>query len=619
MNAAFALLALLPLGALAAPVDGNALAVRAKAADPCALRALLATPARDIALLVAQAVDTRGRACLMVVHANALAREGHGSEAAQNFDAAMDALPEITNALELAKRRSTSTPAPPAPEVAPTSHEEAARFVMQLLREAKPKRAVQVALACHERCAAAQQDAPHEALELATLTALVRAERTDEAIARFARLPHTDASLKARGWVLGKANRHREARDLYAQLAVTTADKTLAAEAAFLAAFTAYDSGDLEDAHTRFATSLPMLAGTPLLASARWYLALCDLLRGRWSQALPVLELLVREMPDEREALKHRYWLARARFATTDKASKVLARDELSALTDSQPIEYYGLLARARLGRKPLQGAKVGADALAQLARDDEDAGKVLLLWQLGLDEEARMFARALGEASADIGLQHKIGDATFGWRRGARFMPFPRTRGGALVRDAGWRVSFASPWRDVVDASANKYGVPASFIYAIMRTESGFDPRAVSVAGAQGLLQLLPSAARGSAGLAGRPLEDARRIFEPEVAIDLGTALLAAGRREFGSLALSAAAYNGGARNVAGWLAQKQDLEVELFIESIPFKETRDYVKRVLAAEATYRALDGGALFLDLPTSLPAPPSTFTHFVMDE
>lgn len=599
----------------------------ARASDPCALRSLVSKPASDIAALVDQAVEARARACLLVVHATALAREGHGSEAAQRFTEAMDALPELANALELAKRRSTTTPPAPAPVLAPTTHEQAAQLIMKLVREAKPKRASELALAFERgpEAKAATLAAPHEAFEVATLTALVRAERIDEAIARAARLPTTDGFVKARAWVLGKAKHYREARDLYAQLAATTTDPALRAEAAFLAAFTAYDIGEIEDARARFASALTMVKGTPFEASARWYLAYCDLLRGRWSDAVPVLELLVNEMPGEREVLKHRYWLARARMESAatsgDKAGKALGRAELLKLADNEPIEFYGMLARRRLDKKPLQGARVAGDAMAPLARDDEDARKVLLLWNLGLDDEARTLARGLGETAAEIGLQHKVGDATFGWRRGARFIPFPRTQagGGALVKDPRWRVSYASPWRDVVDAAAQKYGLPSSFLYAIMRTESGFDPRAISVAGAQGVIQLLPSAARGAAGLAGRPVEDARRIFEAETAIDLGAALLAAGRKEFGSLSLAAAAYNGGAPNVATWMKEHRGLDVELFIERISFKETRDYVKRIAAVEATYRALEGGALTLDLPASIPEPPSTFTHFPMDE
>lgn len=585
--------------------------------DPCALRHLTSKPSAEVVPL-AEKAEARARACLNVVAAGALAREGRKAEAQQRYDDAAAALPEIASFLELAKKRATTTLPPREPtEGKPSTPDEAAALVTRLLRQARPARAADLAVSFPR--SAARSGEPHEALEVATVTALVRAERIDEALARAARLPPSDAFRKVRAWALSKAEKHVEARDLYTSLAASTADPTMKAEATFFAAFSSYEANDLEDARARFAAGLETTRGSAFEASARWYLALCDLLRGRFAEAVPVLDALVRELPSDREALKHRYWLARARIASGDRAAKKQGEAELRALAQNDPIELYGMLARRRLGKKPLRGTTVGADAVARLAREDEPAAVALLLWNLGLDDEARTVARGLGESPADIGVQHRVGDAHFGWRRGAKHIPFPRTRAGALVNDARWRVSYAAPWKDVVDAAARAHRVPSSFLYAIMRTESGFDPRAVSVAGAQGVIQLLPSAARGACGLAGRPVEDAARIFEPEVAVHLGAALLGKNRAELGSILLAAAAYNAGALHVVRWMKDHNSLEVELFIERIPFKETRDYVKRVLAVEAVYRALDGQPLALELPEAIPPPPANVTHFPMDE
>jgi soluble lytic murein transglycosylase-like protein len=588
-------------------VSALLLAASTASADPCALRDLVGKPAKEIAPLVDKAAEGRARACMNVVLAVALAREGKGSDAVKRFDAAADALPEIANAIELAKKRATSSPNAPAKDAQPKTREEAAQLIMKLVREAKPKRAVEVAFA-FEKAAPPEF---HEAFEVATLTALVRADRHDDAVKRGAAVvQQTPGIVKARAWVFSKARRYAEARDLYAT--VKSDDPAVQAEAAFLSAFSAYEGGDHDDAKKRFTAALPAVKDSVYAGSTRWYIAFCDILRGKWKDAVPTLQALVSELPDEREALKHRYWLARARIESGDKKG---GKAELSKVSE-EPIEYYGILARKRLGRAPIKGTKVAADAMAKLAKDDD---KVLLLWGIGLDDEARTLARSLGEDAPAIGLQHKVNDATYGWRRGAKFIPFPRTSGGALSKSPNWRVSYASPWLDVVEASAAKHGAASSFVYAIMRTESGFDPRAVSVAGALGVIQLLPSASRGSATLAGRPVEDANRIFEPEIAIDLGTALLGTGQREFGSQMLSAAAYNGGAHNVALWMKEYRALETELFIERIPFKETRDYVKRVTAVEAVYRGLNGGDVTPNLPDSIPEPPEKFTHFPMDE
>ena len=73
------------------------------------------------------------------------------------------------------------------------------------------------------------------------------------------------------------------------------------------------------------------------------------------------------------------------------------------------------------------------------------------------------------------------------------------------------------------------------------------------------------------------------------------------------------------GTRCVAAWMADHSSLEPELFVERIPFKETRDYVKKVLATEAVYRALDGKPLTLEMPTEIPPRPAHLTDFPVDE
>lgn len=491
-----------------------------------------------------------------------------------------------------------------------------------LIRTARPARAVQELLA-HTPSAEASA-AEREELQVQLVTALVRAERVDEALARSAALVNGaepgDALRKLRAWTLSKAGRYGDAQQAWAALAARTTDATLKAEALFYDGFARYEANELEAAQ-RFFAEVALAEGSPVRGSsfepfARWYVAFCALLRARPAEAVPELEELVALFPSDRELLKHRYWLARARLEAGDAAR---GNEELEKLAAEEPTDFYGMLARRRLGKGPLKGKKVAADAVLRLARSDELAARARLLMTLGFDDEARALARSLGTDLPTVGLCQSLDDALWGWKRGATFLPLPRAQGGALKGSAGWRVSYAAPWPDVVQGAAGRAGVPPSFVYAIMRTESGFDPRAVSVAGARGVIQLLPSAARGAARLAGRPESDAERIFEPEVAIDLGAALLGAERREMGSLLLAAAAYNGGAPNVAQWVKHFHTLELERFIERIPFRETRDYVKRVLAVEATYRALQGGPLELELPATLSPPAGPLTHFPVDE
>jgi soluble lytic murein transglycosylase len=198
------------------------------------------------------------------------------------------------------------------------------------------------------------------------------------------------------------------------------------------------------------------------------------------------------------------------------------------------------------------------------------------------------------------------------------RLLHAPRRGEGRLVGGGAWRASFARPWAGLVDDAALKAGVPPSFVMGIMRTESGFDASAVSIAGARGLMQLLPSVARTTATVSSLPTSLSGRLHDPDAIIPLGAHLLGRLAREHGSILMAAAAYNAGPGPASTWAARFGHLPVDRFVERISFKETRNYVKKVLAAEALYRALDGGPLMLDLPATI-APAKDFTRLPYDE
>lgn len=137
-----------------------------------------------------------------------------------------------------------------------------------------------------------------------------------------------------------------------------------------------------------------------------------------------------------------------------------------------------------------------------------------------------------------------------------------------------------------------------APLVLALIRQESAFDPRAVSTAGARGMMQLMPATAKKVARAAGQPYSRARLLDDPRYNIQLGTAYLDTMMLRFDHTpALALAAYNAGPGRVNRWIRQIGDPrtgEIDLidWIESIPFGETRNYVQRVLESETVYREL---------------------------
>jgi soluble lytic murein transglycosylase len=162
---------------------------------------------------------------------------------------------------------------------------------------------------------------------------------------------------------------------------------------------------------------------------------------------------------------------------------------------------------------------------------------------------------------------------------------------GGAEQDELLWAAAFPPAYSDAVARYAGEGKVPATFLQAIVREESAFNPAARSHVGALGLTQLMPKTAFALAREVGRPLGDWKELLDPERNLDLGAHYLGQMLSRFGGeSAYAAAAYNGGPTRVARWLKQRPDVPLEEWVEEIPFDETRNYVKDVLASEDVYR-----------------------------
>ncbi|MGC8697682.1 MAG: transglycosylase SLT domain-containing protein, partial [Halothiobacillus sp.] len=298
----------------------------------------------------------------------------------------------------------------------------------------------------------------------------------------------------------------------------------------------------------------------------------------------PKLKAAIAAMPvDLAQIPEWQYWWARAdaELGDTDGAT---ARWQALTLTP----DYYGFLAADRLGIRypwpkipplpPLDTREAKQNPMVELA---------FTLRAADLPDDARRaFSAALDALpAAQIPALTLLAEQA-GWHDRVSI---------AIARmkkqdDPTWFAArYPTPWQSIVDAKAQAQGVAPNWLYAVIRRESLFMSDVGSDAGAQGLMQLMPSTARwinrkADLGLASFDLHD------PETSITLGSAYLAyLNDRYAGQMPLAIAAYNAGPGRVKQWLPEQRPLPGDVWVDTILFDETRNYVRAVLSATLIY------------------------------
>jgi soluble lytic murein transglycosylase len=354
-------------------------------------------------------------------------------------------------------------------------------------------------------------------------------------------------------------------------------------------------------------------------------LALSQMEHRDFASAIPLLERAQSLPAVAAQAGRESYFLARARLATGDEAGGLAG---LETLIEQQPLAYYTLHAWSRLS------AIDAARATAALARGRTRAEITPFLFERSAELTSPGFERALellqaGDVDAAtleltaLGAENPTTTPNLLWGVAVLYQQLGATRLshriGSYLKDTwiqrwpagpwlrAWQVSFPRPYLSLVSQRAQQNGVSPALMYAVMREESAFDAKAVSRANAMGLMQLLPSTAKGYLAQVGLPVSE-RSLLDPKVNIAYGSHVLAAFSRHFpNNPLLVIPGYNAGPRRPKQWLKELPTTEFDLWVELIPFRETRDYTKRVLASRAAYAYLyeNGRVDALKLPLSV--------------
>ena len=314
-------------------------------------------------------------------------------------------------------------------------------------------------------------------------------------------------------------------------------------------------------------------------------IALATVRSQQWGAAALWISALT---PDLVAQPRWRYWRGRALI---DSGEEVAAgRRHLTAIAGLRT--YYGFLAANDLGEEPMLNAEP--------PRHDFAAQRTLLytpavlrmreLYAAGDLVNARRewrFARTVLDRKQ---LRHLVElTAAMGWVDQAIF--------GARDAELGDMVAYRFPLArlDLYRRYATEVDLPVHILLALSRQESAFHTAALSDAGARGLMQLMPATARMVSNRLGIAPPTRRDLAKASVNVRLGAHHFAAlmGRYR-GNRALAAAAYNAGEGRVERWLKGADDMPVQVWIERIPFRETRDYVKGVIAFDCIYSRLLG-------------------------
>ncbi|MFE1597892.1 transglycosylase SLT domain-containing protein [Methylobacterium sp. ID0610] len=296
------------------------------------------------------------------------------------------------------------------------------------------------------------------------------------------------------------------------------------------------------------------------------------------------------------------YWQGRAAEAL-GQAAESKAFYERAA---SQPIAYYGQLARAKLGQDTLALRAPGTlEGAARASFEARPAVRALrILAAAGLREQALPlyidFAQRLNDP-AELNALGDIAVADSDPRALVALGKIAVQRGLPLDRHA-----YPTNGIPAYEASSAVPQVEKAMVFAIARQESQFDPRAQSSVGARGLMQMMPATAQRTARRVSATFDAARLLSDPAYNARLGQAHLGELMEDWrGSYILAFASYNAGGGNVKKWIdayGDPRDPKVDPvdWVERIPFTETRNYVQRVTENLQVYRnRLEGKSALL--------------------
>jgi soluble lytic murein transglycosylase len=336
-----------------------------------------------------------------------------------------------------------------------------------------------------------------------------------------------------------------------------------------------------------------------------WNLGWTYTLWGKDDLALKTFDQYIRSYPDGDWKTNSLFWSAKIH----DRQRRAAERDaKAQQIVAEYPFSYYAYRAKELWpdAAKATGAMEAFPDIEAELAKvQDARFTTVRELQTVGLDRAAAREMKVLAaKYASNPGVQFMLADV---YVRGGepfkangvlqrQFRQFIR-HGGTNIPQRFWQILYPLAYFETLESEAKRRNLDPYLLASITRQESGFEPTTVSNAGAVGLMQIMPEEASRIATAGGLGEVTRADLFVPETNIAVGATEFSQKLATWnGNQILAIASYNAGERPVGTWIEKTPIEDMDLFVESIPYAETRLYVKTVTRNRFEYRRIYEGS-----------------------
>ncbi len=298
-------------------------------------------------------------------------------------------------------------------------------------------------------------------------------------------------------------------------------------------------------------------------------------------QQWEAVEKLIAYSPDKEKPC-WQYWLARALELRGEHIKATAIYQQLAKIR-----HYYGFLASWRLNILPSFENEPVANHVALLELYRPILQEIQNLYE---NKQVDLASRLLNDFNSELPKEDKIAlvywvGEHLQWHEKSLYLSNNDSLNNQLT------LRFPLIYSQIIQNYAAYYHIPPALIYAIIRQESGFREKIISSAGAHGLMQVMPSTATQVAKQERITYSNKTQLFSSQKNINIGVAYLKSLAKRFNTHPLlMAAAYNAGPQQVNYWIKNHSPIQMDLWIETLPWYETRNYLKNVISFYTVYQ-----------------------------